>query len=86
MRAFQDAGRRVPEDISVIGFDDIQSAAFHRPRLTTVRQPLKSMGETATRILVSQLAGKDDDFKPLVTLEPSLIVRESTGRCPGSSS
>ncbi len=78
MRAFLDAGLRVPEDISVVGFDDILSAAFQTPSLTTVRQPLRRMGETAGRILLERLAGKNShpDF---VTVEPELVVRASTG-------
>ncbi len=81
MRAFLDAGLRVPEDVSVVGFDDILSAAFQNPSLTTVRQPLKRMGETAGEILLERLAGKDShpDF---VTIEPELVVRASTGPAP----
>ena len=78
MKAFADAGIRVPEDVSVVGFDDIDSAAFHSPALTTVRQPLKEMGQTAGRLLLEWLAGRrppDDE----VTVEPDLIVRSSTG-------
>ena len=77
MRAFEDAGRRVPQDVSVVGFDDIQSSPFHRPSLTTVRQPLREMGEKAARILVRQLAGdtSDPDF---VTVQPELVARQST--------
>jgi DNA-binding LacI/PurR family transcriptional regulator len=78
MKAFRDAGLRVPEDVSVIGFDDIESAAFHRPSLTTVRQPLRKMGEIASSLLLERLAGKSDQPE-LVTVEPSLVVRESTG-------
>lgn len=78
MRAFLDAGLRVPEDVSVVGFDDILSAAFQNPSLTTVRQPLRELGETAGKLLLQRVAGKDShpDF---VTVEPDLVVRASTG-------
>lgn len=81
MRAFLDAGLRVPEDVSVVGFDDILSAAFQNPSLTTVRQPLRRMGETAGEILVQRLAGKDS-YPDFVTIEPELVVRASTGPAP----
>lgn len=55
IRALREAGRRVPEDISVIGFDDVQSAAFQNPSLTTVRQPLHAMGMLAAETLVGQI-------------------------------
>jgi LacI family transcriptional regulator len=78
MRAFLDAGLRVPEDVSIVGFDDILSAAFQNPSLTTVRQPLRELGETAGRILLQRVEGKNShpDF---VTVEPELVVRASTG-------
>jgi LacI family transcriptional regulator len=79
IRAFLDAGLRVPDDISVIGFDDIQSAAYHNPTLTTVRQPLREMGELATRLLLRRIAGEDEDHKAFVTVAPQLMVRGSTG-------
>lgn len=78
IRAFINAGLRVPEDISVVGFDDIQSATFHNPSLTTIRQPLKEMGEIASRILVRRLAG-GGPFPDFETVEPTLVVRDSTG-------
>ena len=84
MRAFADAGLGVPEDISVIGFDDIESAAFHRPSLTTVRQPLHEMGQIASRHLLELLAEGTDDAD-VITVEPSLVVRESTGPARGRS-
>ncbi len=84
MRAFLDAGLRVPEDVSIVGFDDILSAAFQNPSLTTVRQPLLELGETAGKILLQRVAGTNShpDF---VTVEPELVVRASTGPPGGSS-
>jgi LacI family transcriptional regulator len=78
IKAFHDAGLRVPEDISVVGFDDIEVASFHNPGLTTVRQPLQEMGEIAADLLLAWLAGErpEEDF---VTVEPELVVRSSTG-------
>jgi LacI family transcriptional regulator, galactose operon repressor len=78
MRAFLDAGLRVPEDVSVIGFDDILGAAFQNPSLTTIKQPLEEMGKMAGSILLRRLGGKNSqpDF---VTVEPELVVRASTG-------
>jgi len=55
IRALREAGRRVPEDVSVVGFDDIQSAAFQNPALTTVRQPLREMGVIAAQILLRRI-------------------------------
>jgi DNA-binding LacI/PurR family transcriptional regulator len=78
MRAFLDAGLRVPEQISVVGFDDIHAAAFQNPSLTTVRQPLIQMGETATRILLRHLAGEVPE-RDTLTVEPELMLRDSTG-------
>ena len=77
IRALQDANLRVPEDVSVIGFDDIQTAAHHNPRLITIRQLLHEMGETAARILLQRLQGSQDYPKDYAIL-PELIVREST--------
>jgi DNA-binding LacI/PurR family transcriptional regulator len=80
-RAFLDAGLRVPEDISVVGFDDVQSAAYQNPRLTTVRQPLRQMGEIAARLLLRRIAGEKAE-NGFVTVEPELVVRGSTGPAP----
>jgi LacI family transcriptional regulator len=77
IRAIHEAGLRVPEDISVVGFDDIQSAAYSNPTLTTIRQPLQRMGEIAARTLLSRI---DDPERclPELLIEPELIVRKST--------
>jgi LacI family transcriptional regulator len=79
IRAFLDAGLRVPEDVSVVGFDDIQNAAYHNPRLTTVRQPLREMGRIAARVLLERLDGAARLPDSFVVVDPELIVRDSTG-------
>jgi LacI family transcriptional regulator len=76
IRALHEAGLRVPTDVSVLGFDDIQSAAFQVPSLTTIRQPLRMMGSTAAQMLLNKLTGKTTP--DLIQVEPELIVREST--------
>jgi DNA-binding LacI/PurR family transcriptional regulator len=79
IRAFVDHGLRVPEDVSVVGFDDIQLAAFHYPSLTTIRQPMYQMGAVAARILLQRIRGQAT-FPDAVPILPELVVREST--CP----
>ena len=79
IRALKDHGLRVPEDVSVVGFDDIQSAAFHNPSLTTIRQPLNRMGEVAARILLQRIRGQEK-FPDVVSIMPELVIRETT--CP----
>ena len=75
--AFQESGIRVPEDISVVGFDDIQTAAYMTPPLTTVRQPLKKMGEIAARTLLEQIE-ESTRYVPEILITPELVVRKST--------
>lgn len=77
IRALREHKLRVPEDISVVGFDDIQAAAFQNPSLTTIRQPLRSMGATAAKILLRRIRaqGSDPDTVPVI---PELVIREST--------
>jgi LacI family transcriptional regulator len=77
MRALQDAGLRVPTDVSVIGFDDIWAAAFISPSLTTIRQPLRKMGWMASEYLLGRLQGAGK-FREEIVIYPSLAVREST--------
>ena len=77
IRALRDANLRVPEDVSVIGFDDIQVAAYNNPRLTTIRQPLHDMGETAARILLQRIQGFKD-YPVEFAVPPELIIRETT--------
>ena len=79
--AIRHAGLRVPQDVSVIGFDDIQSAASHNPPLTTVRQPLSEMGALAAEIVVSRI-GAAGPAPRVITVDPELVVRGSTAICP----
>jgi DNA-binding LacI/PurR family transcriptional regulator len=81
LRAAAERGRRVPEDISVVGFDDIPEATYYWPPLTTIRQDFGALGVRALRTLMSLIArgGVDGSVPPL---EPDLIVRASTAGPP----
>lgn len=85
IRAIRDFGLRVPEDISVIGFDDIKSAAYVSPNLTTIRQPLAEMGRFAAQYLVSRL-NRSVEFREQVSFDPELVTRESTSSIPRQTS
>lgn len=80
IRALQEVGLRVPEDVSVLGFDDVYAAAFHNPALTTIRQPLFEMGKLAAQTLLKRLDKKEQngEIPSVLTAEPQLIVRDST--------
>jgi LacI family transcriptional regulator len=79
IRALHDVGLRVPEDVSVVGFDDIKEAAFQTPSLTTIRQPLHQMGALAVQTLLKQLGSSNGKDPAQIAVAPELIVRESTG-------
>jgi LacI family transcriptional regulator len=79
VRALSDAGLRVPEDVSVMGFDDIITAAYSKPSLTTVKQPLRQMGLQAAQALLERIGDPDKEWPAEMVMEPELIVRESTG-------
>jgi LacI family transcriptional regulator len=84
IRAVREAGLRVPQDVSIVGFDDVQSAAFQNPGLTTVRQPLRTMGTLAAEAILRQIASPTErPSSRQVVVDPELIVREST--CPPSA-
>jgi DNA-binding LacI/PurR family transcriptional regulator len=78
IRAFQEAGLRVPDDISVVGFDDIAIASFSIPPLTTVRQPLFKMGRLAAQTLLDRIEERST-FLQDIRVEPELVVRRSSG-------
>ena len=85
IRAIKETGLRVPEDISVVGFDDIREAAYHLPSLTTVRQPLRKIGVIAAEALIDRIEGRNG-HEAGILIEPELVVRESTGPAPKSLS
>lgn len=76
IRALHESGLHVPADVSILGFDDIQSSAYQVPSLSTIRQPLRKMGSTAAQMLLKKLAG--ETTPDLIHVEPELVVREST--------
>jgi LacI family transcriptional regulator len=77
MRAARELGLRIPEDLSVVGFDDVELATIVTPRLTTIRQPLAEMGRTAVSLLVRLLEGQRIETLH-IELGTRIIVREST--------
>jgi DNA-binding LacI/PurR family transcriptional regulator len=77
LNAVAETGRRVPDDVSVIGFDDLHLSAYTAPPLTTVRQPAAEIATLATEILIGLTRGQQaEEMRHL--LEPELVVREST--------
>jgi DNA-binding LacI/PurR family transcriptional regulator len=78
LRAFTEAGLRVPEDVSVVGFDDVEGAAHYLPPLTTVRQDFAALGERCVELLLGQLA--HEQVPATALMAPELIVRASTSR------
>jgi LacI family transcriptional regulator len=86
IRALHEAGLRVPDDVSVIGFDDVLGAPFHIPSLTTIRQPLREMGKMGAESLISRINHPKAPYPQQVIVQPELVVRESTtrARCPAS--
>ena len=76
IRAICEAGLEVPTDVSVVGFDDIEAANYHSPTLTTVRQPLKEMGEIAAKTLMQAIESKRGADE--IAIKPQLMVRQST--------
>jgi DNA-binding LacI/PurR family transcriptional regulator len=77
LRALHEAGRRVPRDVSIVGFDDIPEAAYFTPPLTTVRQNFTEVGRRSLRLLLDQIDGTGDNAAHEV-VAPELVVRSST--------
>lgn len=80
MDAARECGLRIPDDVSIIGFDDIPQASLSYPKLTTVHQPLEQMGQVAVKLLLERIA--DQNRPPQrITLATQLIIRDSCGPC-----
>ena len=84
LRALHEAGRRIPEDVSVVGFDDIPEAPYFTPPLTTVRQDFGELGSRSLRVLVRAMETFKVGGRPPAgsLIAPELIVRASTARAP----
>ena len=82
MEALAQAGLRVPEDVSVAGFDDTLLARTSLPQLTTVRQPLRAMGARAVETLLARISQNVDELKEAIVFPTEIIVRASV--CPPS--
>src|SRR5690606_14318994 len=80
LRRLREAGREVPRDLSVVGFDDIPEAAYFTPSLTTIRQDFAELGRRCLQILLRRIEGKEGPTR--VVVPPELVVRDSTGAVP----
>jgi DNA-binding LacI/PurR family transcriptional regulator len=80
LRALHEHGRSVPDDVSVVGYDDIPEAAYLLPPLTTIRQDLNEVGRRGVELLISLVAGTPTDRHMVVA--PELVVRASTAPPP----
>jgi DNA-binding LacI/PurR family transcriptional regulator len=76
LRALRDLGRRVPEDVAIVGFDDAQLASYADPPLTTVRQPVELLGQEMVRLLLHRLSDPDGEPRTII-LPTELVIRSS---------
>jgi DNA-binding LacI/PurR family transcriptional regulator len=75
MRAIEESGRRIPDDVAVVGFDDVREASLTAPPLTTVRQPIGDLGRTMAHLLLRRLDGEDPPRAMVLPVE--VVHRES---------
>ncbi|MER5275106.1 LacI family DNA-binding transcriptional regulator [Streptomyces sp. NPDC002809] len=76
-QVLREAGRRIPEDVALVGFDDSSVARHMDPALTSVRQPIEEMGREMTRVLLAEIAGENTE-RPQIVLPTELVVRDSS--------
>ena len=81
MRRLAERGQRIPEDVSVVGFDDVFGADFCHPTLTTLAERTEDAGARAVELLVQQIPNRPTDA-PTRVLPTHLVVRDSTGPAP----
>jgi DNA-binding LacI/PurR family transcriptional regulator len=79
MWAAREVGLRVPEDLSIVGFDDLDVAPHANPPLTTVHQPIRQKGEESAKLLLRMIASPDLERPEHKMLDTRLIIRGSTG-------
>ena len=82
LRAARELGLRVPQDLSVVGFDDLVLAQYTDPPLTTVRQPSRAKGDAAVRLLLDGTRGRAASGPRLHHFDTHLVVRGSTAPAP----
>ncbi|MFZ5827369.1 MAG: LacI family DNA-binding transcriptional regulator [Bacillota bacterium] len=80
MKAIQETGARVPDDVAIVGFDDIEMASMVAPAMTTINQAAYRMGVMAVDMLFQRIAGEAPRKPQQKVLRPSLVIRESTGK------
>jgi DNA-binding LacI/PurR family transcriptional regulator len=78
MRALREANLRIPEDVAVVGYDDIPNSAKSRPSLTTIRQPILQMGSKAVDMLIDIISNGTKTTQKVI-LDTELVVRDSCG-------
>jgi DNA-binding LacI/PurR family transcriptional regulator len=83
MRELREHGLRIPEDVSVTGFDNIRLSEFCHPALTTVHIPREQIGRLACEALLTSASGSKAEGRE-IRIDPELVLRDSTGRCPGA--
>ena len=82
LRAFAAGGVRVPDDVAVVGFDDIALGSLYDPTLTTVHQPMRMLGERACARLLDRISERD--LSPAVELLPTELVLRASCGCSGA--
>lgn len=81
MAAVHNLNIRVPDELSIVSFDDFELSVMVRPKLTTVRQPLEKMANVACELLYRRMQGDDSDFPRKIRLKPECIYRDSVKNC-----
>lgn len=84
LQAAKELGLRVPEDVSIIGFDNTILASVTSPPLTTVAQPIEDLGRRAVDLLIDELKNEENSPQKIV-LKPELVIRDSTGNVSAQS-
>jgi DNA-binding LacI/PurR family transcriptional regulator len=77
IRALRERGRRIPEEVAVVGFEDSSIARQTEPPLTTVHQPVEEMGKQMARLLVARINKTEPSDRPYVLLDTHMVARES---------